>query len=117
LRTAMLGAAAGTAARFGRGIALEAGQTTRAAGAPPAIIDWNAHGVGPSVAAPAAGCRLVRPRLAPSPHGRSRRAASGALVGRRRLRRHPVARRRAADLARAERQRRRGGQEVSGALL
>jgi hypothetical protein len=45
----MLGAAAGTAARFGRGIALEAGQATRAAGAPPAIIDWHAHWVGPRV--------------------------------------------------------------------
>ena len=49
LRTAMLGAAAGTAARFGRGIALEAGQTTRATGATPAIIDWHAHWVGPRV--------------------------------------------------------------------
>ena len=49
LRTAMLGGAAGTAARFGRGIALEAGQTTRASGAPPAIIDWHAHWVGPRV--------------------------------------------------------------------
>jgi predicted TIM-barrel fold metal-dependent hydrolase len=44
----MLGAAAGTAARFGPGAALDA-QATRAAGAAPAIIDWHAHWVGPRV--------------------------------------------------------------------
>jgi predicted TIM-barrel fold metal-dependent hydrolase len=48
LRTAMLGAA-GTAATFGRGTALNAGQATRAAGSAPAIIDWHAHWVGPRV--------------------------------------------------------------------
>src|SRR6185295_11330998 len=48
LRTAMIGAAAGTAARFGPAAALDA-QATPAAGASPAIIDWHAHWVGPRV--------------------------------------------------------------------
>jgi len=49
LRTAMLGAAAGSVPGFARGLAIEARQTTRPAGAPSAIIDWHAHWVGPRV--------------------------------------------------------------------
>ena len=49
LQAAMIGAAAGSIPGFARGLALEARQTTRAAGAPPAVIDWHAHWVGPRV--------------------------------------------------------------------
>ena len=49
LRTALLGAAAGSIPGFARAVAIEGRQTTRTAGAAPAIIDWHAHWVGPRV--------------------------------------------------------------------
>src|SRR6185503_9142394 len=57
-----------------------------------------------AIAPPAAGRRLVRHRRAPETDGRGRRAAAGAVVGRRRIRRRADGGRGASALARAERQ-------------